>query len=152
MKTRKHIHQEAFDTSPAKMFQSLITPSAIQQWWGAERAIIIPETNGVWAATWGKDQDSPDYITVARIRNYSPPNTLTLCDYQYRSSKGPMPFEADFEVTFSISDHETGILLRVEQDGFPASRDADEYMEACVTGWTETFANLQKYHAHQPTK
>ena len=68
MSTRKHIHLEEFQASPERLFSLLVTPSSIREWWSAARAIVIPETAGIWAAAWGDDEDAPEYIAVATIR------------------------------------------------------------------------------------
>jgi uncharacterized protein YndB with AHSA1/START domain len=64
MNTRKHVHEIALPTDPERVFSLLVTPSAIRQWWGADRAIVLAQENGTWAAAWGADEDRPDYLTA----------------------------------------------------------------------------------------
>lgn len=145
MATRKHIHLECFDAAPEEVFALLTTPSAIRSWWGASRAIVLPELGGIWAATWGESEDQPDYITVAAIREFEPNRRLVLGDYRYRAKAGPLPFEADFVTEFEVAAHEAGATLKVTQDGFPIDPAADGYYDACATGWKETFAGIHRY-------
>ncbi len=91
MKTRKHVHEETFPVAPAQLFAVLHTPSAIRQWWGAARAIVLPEPGGLWAAAWGDAEDDPlfevvsgDYFVDANVCcqgpgliNYHVPVTIT---------------------------------------------------------------------------
>jgi len=145
MATRKHVHEELMPAAPERLFALLHTPSAIRAWWGASRAIVLAETNGVWAATWGDDEDAPDYNTAATIRVFDPPRRLVLGDYRYVAKTGPLPFKADFVTEFTVTPHADGALLRVVQDGFPVAACADAFYAACETGWRATFQGIRRY-------
>jgi uncharacterized protein YndB with AHSA1/START domain len=145
MATRKHTHEEVFPISPARLFALLHTPSAIRGWWGAARAIVLPQRGGIWAAAWGDSEDDPDYITAATIREFDPPRRLVLVDFRYYAKSGPLPFVADFVTEFAVESRPEGALLRVDQDGFPPSPQADAFYAACGEGWTNTFAGIRRY-------
>lgn len=145
MSTRKHVHEESFPTSPESLFALLHSPSAIREWWSAARAIVLPEVGGIWTAAWGEDEDDPDYLTVATLREFDAPRRLVMADYRYRSKFGPLPFEADFVTEFLVSPHPDGATLRVTQDGFPTSPEADEFFAGCETGWKQTFEGIRRY-------
>lgn len=145
MKTRKHVHEEVFHVSVDKLFALLHTPSAIRDWWGVSRVVVLPQAGGIWAATWGESEDDPDFITVATIRDFEPPSRMVLCDYRYRAKTGPLPFEADFVTEFAVQPHTAGAVLRVAQNGFPAGPEADEYFAACVKGWRDTFTGIHRH-------
>lgn len=145
MPTRSHTAEIVLPVSVEAAFRLLITPSAIREWWQASRAIVLPEAGGVWAATWGEQEDDPDYITVAKISVYDPPRRLTLTDYSYRSKTGPLPFQADFVTTFEVEQRPEGSRLRVTQAGFPADARADEFYASCERGWQQTLRNICNY-------
>lgn len=145
MPSRKHVHQEDFDATAEQLFALLITPSAIRGWWGCATAIVLPDPGGLWAATWGADEDRPDYVTLARIAHLDPPRKLVLDDYRYRSKDGPLPFAAQFVTSFEVEPLAHGARLRVIQDGFPADPGADEFYAACDTGWRATFAGIRRH-------
>ncbi len=145
--TRKHIHEESFPVAPDRLFAILCTPSAIRQWWNASRAIVIAKPGGLWVATWGENEDQPDFITSARIQAYDPPRRLVLDQYSYVAKTGPLPFNADFVTEFSVSSHADGALLRVTQDGFPSDPSADSFFAACQHGWKETFQGIRRFLA-----
>ncbi len=145
MKTRKHVHDEEFTVTVEELFSILITPSSIRQWWGAARAIVLPERNGNWAAAWGNNEDDPDYITVANICVFQPPHRMVLDTYRYHSKSGPLPFDADFQTEFAVFPSENGVTLQVTQDGFPAGPEADEFYSACQSGWQATFASIRQF-------
>ncbi len=143
--TRQHKHCEEFSVSAEQLFQLLVAPSAIRQWWSASRAIVLPQTGGIWTAAWGDAEDEPDYITAATIRDFEPPRRLVLGDFQYFAKSGPLPFEADFTTEFLVDSGMDGATLEVIQRGFPCDPAADEYFAACQQGWRDTFAGIRKY-------
>src|SRR5690349_12808399 len=88
MATRKHIHEEAFDTDPETIFALLVTSSAIRQWWGASHVIVDRKQGGVWVGLWG-DEDSPEFITVNRMSVYDPPKRIVFPTGNTIQAKGP---------------------------------------------------------------
>lgn len=147
MQTRSHIHQESFETSPDAMFDLLITPSAIRQWWGASRVIVMAKDGGVWSAAWGDSEDDPDYVSTATLVEYDPPRKLVMKNGQYFAKSGPLPFEFadDGQTIFTIEPDGDGCRLRVEQTGFPCDAVADDFYAACDTGWKNTFVGIRQY-------
>jgi uncharacterized protein YndB with AHSA1/START domain len=148
MNTRQHVHEIALPADPERVFALLITPSAIRAWWGAARAVVIAEENGVWAAAWGSDEDRPDYVTTACIRSFEPPHRLVLTDYRYLAKSGPLPFQADFTTEFTVRPTREGSVLRVVQDGFPMDSVADAFYSGCETGWRNTFEAIRRFLAN----
>lgn len=145
MKTRKHTHAEEFEVSAEKMFEILYRPSAICSWWNASRAIVLPETNGVWTATWGENEDEPDYITSFLIKEFEPPRRILLADAKYFAKEGKLPFEAEITAEFIVEPTENGCILKAIQDGFPTDSIADEHYKNCEIGWKNTFNGIRKY-------
>lgn len=145
--TRDHVAAVELAASPERVFAALTTPSAIRAWWGAARAIVLPEAGGLWAAVWGASEDDPDYVTVARVAVSEPPRRLVLDDYRYRAKSGPMPFKADFRTSFEIARTTTGARLTVTQSGFPCDPVADDFYRGCETGWATTLRQLAAFLA-----
>ena len=145
MATRKHEHEEVFATTPENLFALLYTPSAIRQWWSADRAIVLPQVGGLWAAAWGADEDNPDYLTIATIAVFEPCSRLFLKDYQYYSKDGELPFEANFTNEFIVTPNAEGAALKVIQDGFPEGPEGDEFLVGCETGWSDTFMGIRRF-------
>jgi uncharacterized protein YndB with AHSA1/START domain len=152
MATRRHVQEEPFAVSAERMFEALITPGAIRQWWGASKAIVLPEVGGTWVASWGEVEDDPDYISSFRILEFEPPNRLTLGDGKYFARNGQPPFEMDKMTTeFHILERGPEMCsLRIKQDGFPSEKVADDFYEACVIGWNNTFEGIRKYFFDNP--
>lgn len=131
--------------APDTLFGLLLRPSAIREWWGAARAIVLPERGGFWVAAWGESEDDPDYLTMATIATLEPPRRLVLADYRYYSKSGNLPFQADFVTEFIVAPTKSGSSLRITQDGFPCQPEADEFFEACRKGWEDTFAGIRRF-------
>ncbi len=145
MKTRAHTHTEDFAVAPSVLFELLHKPSAIRQWWGATSVIVLSKAGGFWAASWGDNEDAPDYLGLATISEFDPPRKMTLANNQYFAKEGPLPFEASLTVKFEVAPSEKGSNLTVIHEGFPAGAEADDYFNGCVQGWINTFAGIRRF-------
>ncbi|MDM7924303.1 MAG: SRPBCC domain-containing protein, partial [Pyrinomonadaceae bacterium] len=116
METRRHIHEEPFGVGAESMFHALITPSAIREWWGASKAIVIAEKGGVWIAAWGEDENDSDYISSFKILEFEPPRRMLLGDGKYQSRDGQPPFEMNMTTEFTVEPVNNGCILRIVQD------------------------------------
>ena len=137
----RHIDLSA---SADDVFQLLLRPSLIKKWWGTSSEVILAEEEGIYALAWGEDADDPDYITVARIRNFNPPFRFDLVEYTYRSREESPEFVKDLWVRFEVQPIENGSRLIVHNFGFPNGPHADEFYEGCETGWNTTLDNISK--------
>ena len=142
MATREIVQEIEVPTDPRRTFELLITPSAIRSWWQASRAIVLARPGGTWAATWGEDEDRPEYVSVATIEAFEPPRRLVLADYRYAARSGPLPFEMDARLEFEVLSAPSGARLRVTQRGLPEDAAADEFYAGCVKGWNDTLAGF----------
>lgn len=141
----KEIHIEA----PKEIvFEALLTPSKIRSWWHADRAIVLPQTNGVYVIAWGENEDQPGFISAGVIKEYTANKRLLLSDFRYFASDGPLPFEANFEILFTLTGNATTTTLTVLQTGIPNEAAADEYFDACLQGWTDTLNSLKQVVEH----
>jgi len=151
MPTRKHVCEIELSVSPERVFELLITPSAIRGWWSATRAIVLPKRGGTWAAVWGADEDDPDYVAVATLSIFDPPRRLKLSNMQYLAKSGPLPFESSAMTTdYFIEPRSAGALLRVVQEGFPEDSSADDFYASCEKGWRDTFEGIRRFLASNP--
>jgi uncharacterized protein YndB with AHSA1/START domain len=151
MSTRKHVCELELATSPERVFELLITPSAIRGWWSATRAIVLPRAGGTWAAVWGADEDDPDYVAVATLEVFDPPQRLKFSNMQYFAKSDPLPFDSSALTTnYFIEPRSAGALLRVVQEGFSDDLIADEFYAACEKGWRDTFDGIRRFLANNP--
>jgi len=133
------------NASCQSIFDALVTPSAIQKYWGVHSVIIIPEENGILCMTWGDDFDNPNYVTVSRIEEIEPPNKLVLKYENYKSGNNSLPFDAKMKVHYKISTHQKTSILSVIQSGFPDDPKADDYFQGCIEGWKRTLASIKLF-------
>lgn len=131
--------------SPERLFQTLHTPNEICMWWSARTAIVVPRQHGLWAATWGKNEDQPDYVVSARIKNFDPPKLLVLGDFEYWTKDRPLEFAHQLSTTFCVEPLGENAQITVTQSGFPDSSSADEYFRGCCQGWKTTLAAIKDY-------
>jgi uncharacterized protein YndB with AHSA1/START domain len=148
MPTREHVVEATFAAAPARVFEALVTPSAIRVWWGAARVIVLGRAGGTWAAAWGADEDDPDYVTCATLRVFDPPRRLLFTDFQYFARTGPLPFEASLTTEYTVEPGDNGTRLTIRQAGFPADPAADDFYAACERGWRDTLAALRRFLDH----
>jgi uncharacterized protein YndB with AHSA1/START domain len=145
MMTRSHSLRVDLPVPPDVVFAALHTPSAIRQWWGAARAVVLPGAGGSWTAAWGPHEDAPDHVTTATIDLFDPPRRLRLTNIRYYARSGALPFEPHLLIEFSILPVPDGCVLQVRHAGFPVETIADDFYAACERGWRETLAGLQRY-------
>lgn len=142
---RSHHAQIDLPVSPEEAFAALITPSAVRSWWSASRVIVVPEEGGMWMATWGGEEDAPDYVSGATLSTFEPPRRLVMSNMKYIAHTGRLPFEADLPTEFTIEPTDSGCRLHVHQTGFPDDPIADEHYHGCEIGWEQTLASLKAF-------
>jgi len=144
MSTDRIISKQIHINAAAKVvFNAMISPSLIKQWWYAQTAIVVPEKDGIYALTWGEKLDSPDYITVSRLSEFEFGKKLCMTNELYYSPHGSLPFDAQLHVTFDFAQKDEGTELRVLQEGIPKDKEADEFYEGTVKGWETTLQSLK---------
>jgi uncharacterized protein YndB with AHSA1/START domain len=132
--------------TPERLFQTLHTPSEICMWWSARSAIVLPRPGGFWAATWGKDEDQPDYIAFARLTDFEPPRRMVMANYEYSAAgQPPLPFADDLSTTFLVEPAGEFARLTVTQVGFPDGEVADAFYQGCCQGWKATLAAIKDF-------
>lgn len=128
------------------LYNALLNPSAIKEWWEASTAIVVKENGGTYAVSWGNDIDDPDYVSLSIIRNLKPYEGFSLEYISYYSKMGKLPFEAKMNVDFFISSvSDSNQKLEVKQTGFPDNKIANEYYIGCKVGWETVLNNIKKY-------
>lgn len=149
MERRHHNYEEPFAVSAERMFELLITPSAIEDWWGASRAIVTAAKDGSWIATWGEGENDSGYTSSFKIKEFEPPRRLVLSDGKYVAKFDP-PIEMNMTTEFIVEPMVGGCTLRVVHAWLPADEAAEEFYEACVIGWKNTFQGIRKYFYDNP--
>jgi uncharacterized protein YndB with AHSA1/START domain len=131
---------------PEQLFRTLHTPTEICIWWNTRTAIVVPQRDGLWIGTWGKDEDHPDYITAARLSQFDPPHRMVMSDVEYwANGERTVPFARQLVTEYRVEPTSGGSRLTVTQTGFPDEAIADEFYQGCCHGWKETLAAIKDF-------
>ena len=137
--------EKDFACTPRDLFDALHTPSALRSWWNADRVIIIPRKNGIFAAAWGEDEDDPEYMSSGIYKVYEPPYKSVMEDFRYYAKSDPVDFEDMMSIAYEITPSTAGAHLLLTHAGFPDESYADAYFDACVEGWAASLKSLRSY-------
>lgn len=144
MSSTRTIEQSVRVNASSKVvFNALITPSLIKQWWYVHSAIVIPEKGGIYALAWGESIDRPDYVTVSRLSEYEFGKKLSMRNESYFSPHGNLPFASDLVATFTLEEAGEETIVKVMQTGIPTDAVADDFYEGTVKGWETTLLSLK---------
>lgn len=128
--TRSVIVEKEFPHPPAKLWRALTESSLIEQWMMANN--FEPIAGRPFALRTNPVGDWSGLIEC-RVIAIEPLNTLTY-------SWDTMGLET--VVTFTLTETDTGTLLRVEQAGFAPDREAN--IKGAKYGWQSMLGKLEK--------
>lgn len=141
--SRKINKEIRINRNGSEVFSALVTPSLIKEWWGASQAIVVPDEDGVFALSWGKNPDKPDYVAAATISEFKPHVKLSLSNYTYLADNEYLPFKAKFKLRFRIQCEEKYCVLKLEHSGFPNKSQANKFYSDCDQDWDEALESLK---------
>ncbi len=141
--TRNIEHIVRIKAAAKVVFNALITPSLIKQWWYVHTAIVVPELGGIYALAWGESIDAPDYVTVSRLTEYEFGKKLSMANESYYSPHGNLPFEAELVAHLTLDEEGEETVVKVLQTGIPTEAIADEFYAGTVKGWETTMLSLK---------
>ena len=150
METRREELAEPFGVSPERMFEILITPSAIRTWYGASKAVVDPRKGGSWITAWGDEDDDAEYINAFKILEFDPPNRMLLGSGKYIAGRA-WPIMTDITTELIVEPLPTGCILRIVQELTPAEPLLTDYFDACIAGWQNSFEGIRNYLHNNPT-
>ena len=144
MEKRRQELAEPFGIKPERMFEILITPSAIRGWYGASRAVVEPHEGGTWVTTWGETDADSEYINSFKILEFEPPNRILLGGGKFIAGQA-WPIETHITTALIVEPQPTGCILRIIQEMDPADPLLDDYFDACIAGWQNSFEGIRNY-------
>ena len=148
--TRRQILEEPFGVTPERMFEVLITPSAIRSWWGATSVVIDPRKGGSWVTSSGEGEPGSAFINSFEIFEYEPPSRILLGSGKYYAGNN-WPIRTNMTTELLIEPQPAGCILRIVQELAPADPLLDDYFDACVVGWQNSFEGIRNYLHNNPT-
>ena len=146
---RRHILEEPFGVPPERMFKILITPSAIRSWWGASSVVIDARAGGSWVTASGERDTDADFISSFKIIEFDPPKRMLLGSGKYYTGSN-WPIKTNITTEMIIEEVPAGCILRIIQELSPPDPLLDDYFDACVAGWQNSFEGMRNYLHNNP--
>jgi len=141
-KTRSHEHRVEIRTPLERVWQALVDPKDVTNWYVLE-ARITPGKGGRYWVSFGPKQDGE-----ARIEHWEPPVRLRLVQIPHddKSSKLSEPIAEEY----FLERQGDLTVLRMVQSGIPDTADWDDYFDGTKDGWDLFFAGLGHYLEYHP--
>jgi uncharacterized protein YndB with AHSA1/START domain len=150
-KERREELAEPFGVSPERMFEILINPIAIRGWFGASTAIIDAREGGSWVTAFGEGERDVDFVSSFRIVDFEPPKRMVLGAGKL-FSENKWPIITNMTTEFVVEPQPEGCVLRIVQQLAPHDALLDDYFDACVAGWQNSFEGIRNYLHANPGK
>ncbi|MEO8041395.1 MAG: SRPBCC domain-containing protein [Acidobacteriota bacterium] len=148
--TRRHVLEESFGVTPERMFEILTTPSAIRDWWGASTVFIDPRKGGTFVAATGDGESASEFINSFEILEIEPPSRMVLGGGKYFAGTN-WPIRTNMTTEFLIEEQPKGSILRITLELAPADPLLDDFFDACVAGWQNSFEGMRNYLHNHPS-
>ena len=148
---RRQELEEPFAVSPERLFKALITPSAIRSWWGASSVVIDARKGGSWVTAAGEGEKDAEFVNSFEILEFDFPNRIVLGSGKYFAGNN-WPIETNMTTEFIVEAHPSGCNLRIVQELSPADPLLDDFFDACVAGWENSFEGIRNYLHNNPTE
>ena len=151
MKKRREEIEEPFGISPEHMFQLLTTPAAIRGWFGASTAIVEPHEGGSWVTAFGETERDNEFVSSFEIKKFDPPRGMLLGAGKF-ITEDKWPIATNMTTEFVIEPQPAGCILRIIQQLAPHDPLLDDYFDACVAGWQNSFEGIRNYLHRNPVQ
>lgn len=145
METVRNEFEEPFNVSAERMFEALITPKAIREWWGANRAVVDAEKGGSWVATYGEDDGESVFVNSFKLIEFDPPRKIVLGDGTLIANDKEFPLLMNTTTEFLIVPTPQGCSLTIVHIGMPTDPESEDFYESSLLGWHNTFEGLRRY-------
>ncbi len=151
MDKRSQELEEPFGVSPERMFDILTTPSAIRSWWGATSVVIDARKGGSWVTASGEGEKDADYINSFAILEFDPPSRMLLGSGKFFTGNN-WPIQTNITTELIIEPQPGGCILRIVQELSPNDALLEDFFDACVTGWQNSFEGIRNYIHKNPAE
>ena len=148
---RRQILEEPFGVKPERMFEVLTTPSAIRDWWGATSVIIEARKGGSFVAATSDGESASEFVNSFEILEFEPPSRMLLGGGKYYAGAN-WPIRTDMTTEFVIDPQPTGCNLQIVVELSPADPLLDDFFDACVAGWQNSFEGIRNYIHNNPAE
>ena len=150
METRRELLEEPFAVTPERMFEILTTPSAIRAWWGATSVVIDAKQGGSWVTSSGENDKDAEFVNSFEILQFDRPNRMLLGRGKFFTGNN-WPIQTNMTTELIVDRQPAGCILRIVQELSPAEPLLDDYFDACLAGWQNSFEGIRNYIHNNPT-
>ena len=148
---RRQILEEPFGVPPERMFEVLTTPSAIRSWWGASSVVLDARKGGSFIAAASDGDSMSEYMNAFEILEFEPPSRMLLGGGKYYAGAN-WPIRTNMTTEFLIEPHPAGCNLQIVVELAPADPLLDDFFDACVAGWQNSFEGIRNYIHNNPAE
>jgi len=148
---RRQILEEPFGVPPERMFEVLTTPSAIRSWWGASSVVLDPRKGGSFIAASSDGDSTSEYMNAFEILEFEPPTKMVLGGGKYYAGTN-WPIRTNMTTEFRIEKQPAGCILQIVVELDPADPLLDDFFDACVAGWQNSFEGIRNYIHNNPAE
>ena len=149
--TRRQILEESFGVAPERMFEVLTTPAAIRSWWGASSVVIDARKGGSFVTSVNDGESNAEFINSFQIVEIEPPSRILLGGGRYFAGSN-WPIRTNMTTEFLIEPQPAGCILQIIQELSPADPLLDDFFDACVAGWQNSFEGIRNYIHNNPAE
>ena len=149
--TRRQILEEPFGITADRMFEVLTTPSAIRSWWDASSVIMDGRKGGTFIAATADGEATAEYFNSFKILEFDPPSRMLLGGGKYYAGEN-WPIKTNMTTEFLIEPQPAGCNLQIVVELSPADPLLDDFFDACVAGWQNSFEGIRNYIHNNPAE
>ena len=150
--TRRHVLEESFGVTPERMFEILTTPKAIRSLVGSDVGGNRCTRKGGSLGHGGRRRRSDtEFINSFEILEFDPPKRMLLGSGKYFAGTN-WPIRTNMTTEMLIEPQPTGCILMIIQELSPADPLLDDFFDACVAGWQNSFEGMRNYLHNNPAE
>ncbi len=142
--------QSVMFVEPSRVIRAFLDPIDLQGWWRADRTLVEPQVNGLYAIGWGVSEKGYQYVSTGTIVALDPDRELRIDHFTYFNPEhgifGPMELEVSAERVGLRQTRAT-----VLQSGYRDGAAWDWFYNAVVDGWPLAVDYLRQYLEHPTT-
>ncbi len=136
------------DAAREIVFEVVTKPAHIREWWGGAETDVVPQEGGVSEIAWGRDSSDPhiERLTVVEV------DAPRLFSFRWVADGADVATAGNsLLVTFELTQHGAGTLLRMTESGFREKGWEAAVLEEAyadhVRGWDLFIPRLGAYAA-----
>lgn len=125
------------------VIKAFTDPKMLNEWWGVDKALIQPETGGLYTIAWRVTEYGMGYVATGTINKYDASSELEITNFVYLNPEKPFLGPMGLTVRATENNGLTDVYLC--QDGYQDGVDWDWYYQAVKEAWPIVMQQFKKY-------